>query len=194
MLKKVNVIDFKTTVVKKQFLKVLNLVFKLNVTSERTWVLIVTLPAILSFISLYCFSRYSTLHRMLPPQIVCLMLTSPLLTGFIFSLNIIEWRQTYMLRRLKTIGVKPWQILTSSLLVACIFLTISLLVNFLVSYLLAKTTPEIEFSNLSNLTSYVWIWFIITSVLMMMMFFFLTSFLCNFINKKTLGLSFCYLH
>ncbi|WP_342258510.1 hypothetical protein [Spiroplasma endosymbiont of Dioctria linearis] len=168
------------------FKKTISIITSLSLRNERAWIIISASSLIITIICFIGYTNYSNTFELLPPQMTSLFLIPSFVTGAYFSSMLFSWKDTSLIKRLKFIGTKPYDIILSIIICSTCFTFAAELLNILIVYLISKVQFKISFNYLGNLFWWNWVWFIFVSILIQITVFSSCVIIMNLFNSKNI--------
>ncbi len=168
------------------FKRTISIVTSLSLRNERAWIIIFASSLIITIICFIGYTNYSNTFELLPPQMTSLFLIPSFVTGAYFSSMLFSWKETSLIKRLKFIGTKPYDIILSIIICSTCFTFVAELLNILIIYLISKVQLKISFNYLGNLFWWNWVWFIFVSILIQISVFSSCVIIMNLFNSKNI--------
>ncbi len=168
------------------FKRTISIITSLSLRNERAWIIIFASSLIITIICFIGYTNYSNTFELLPPQMTSLFLIPSFISGAYFSSMLFSWKETSLIKRLKFIGTKPYDIILSIIICSTCFTFAAELLNILIVYLISKVQLKISFNYLGNLFWWNWVWFIFVSILIQITVFSSCVIIMNLFNSKNI--------
>ncbi|WP_342269356.1 hypothetical protein [Spiroplasma endosymbiont of Aspidapion aeneum] len=172
------------------FKRTLDFVFYYFLKFDKAWVFNILIPLSFSLLSIYAYVNYSQIFSVLPPQILAFVSFTSFFVPTFFSISLLEWRNSHLLKRMKFVDVKKNDIIISFIFVSFFFSFISIAIQYFFIWIEALSFSKIYnvFTNLVNIKYYIWFWYIFANLLIITLVFLLEIVLSSFSYSQAINI------